>query len=132
MVKKKPTHRRISSPAGEGEKKVAEGTETREKLPVAVAENPGRKVSSFLTAKQKKKRKNLHLNRESANPGFEKRGASGSVFLLTCTLVFCCFFFCSSFIPSFFTPAAAHGLICCLVSCALLLSSGVLYSLGRD
>lgn len=96
MVKKKPTHRRISSPvAGEGEKKVAEGTETREKLPVAVAENPGRKVSSFLTAKQKKKkkRKNLHLNRESANPGFEKRGASGSVFLLTCTLVFCVFFF---------------------------------------
>lgn len=59
MVKKKPTHRRISSPAGEGEKKVAEGTETREKLPVAVAENPGRKVSSFLTAKQKKKKKKI-------------------------------------------------------------------------
>lgn len=92
---------------------------------------PGTESLKFSHSKAKKKEKICTLTENLQTQDLRKEVRAARCSSSLALLYFVVFFF-SSFIPSFFTPAAAHWLICCLVSWALLLSSGVLYSLGRD
>lgn len=94
MVKKKrkATHRQISSPVGDGEKKkwlpAGRETEAREKLPVAVPEN-------VLTATKKKEKRTENLQ----TPNLRKEELAVSTLVVV---------FLRNFFLWFFTPAAAH------------------------